>query len=83
MGLIKNIELLGYYLLPILLLSFRLSFFQENRGAGKKSAWCYLKHGDILSICMLCLFRILLCSFLLVYCYQSFLNKSKAVGNVC
>ena len=34
--LIKNIELRGYYLLPILLLPFRLSFFQEKRGAGKK-----------------------------------------------
>ena len=33
---IKNIELRGYYLLPILLLPFRLSFFQEKRGAGKK-----------------------------------------------
>ena len=36
MELIKNIELRGYYLLPILLLPFRLSFFQEKRGAGKK-----------------------------------------------
>lgn len=36
MELIKNIELLGYYLLPILLLPFRLSFFQEKRGSRKE-----------------------------------------------
>lgn len=30
MELIKNIELRGYYLLPILLLPFRLSFFKRS-----------------------------------------------------